>query len=196
MRVGLMLLTVVALAHAADSQTLATESADAPEPAAPAPVAAAPADVASPEAIVRAVHRSISGPAVAHFDFGRFRSLFLDDGKVGAAGQETRAEPPHIMYKSVTAWIGENQEARNRIALDEKIIAMRVSRFGNIASVFYTHNVEVTDGGKTTRYQTANVAQLVFDGRRWWVASLIWNVSPDPDTLPDGLEGKDPSAGS
>ena len=62
-----------------------------------------------------------------------------------------------------------------------------MSRFDNIASVFYTHDVRVNDGGRESYYRTANVAQLVFDGTRWWVASLVWNVSPDPHRLPEGM---------
>ena len=148
---------------------------------------ALPSDVASPETIVEAVHRSISGPASSHFDFNRFRSLFLPNGNVGHAGVENRGEPPQIMYKAVTEWVAENQEARNPIELSENIISMRVSHFGNIASVFYTHDVNVNSRGKIISYRTTNIAQLVYDGTRWWVASLVWNVSPDPDALPAGM---------
>ena len=158
---------------------------------------AAPADVGSPEAIVTAIHRSISGPPTAHFDFDRFRSLFLANGHVGEAGRRSSEASGHIVYKPVSAWISDNQEARNKIGLEERIIATRVSRFDNIASVFYTHDVRVNEGGRETYYRTTNVAQLVFDGTRWWVASLIWNVSPDPRRLPEGMEADaDPASRS
>jgi hypothetical protein len=125
---------------------------------------AAPADVGSPEAVVTAVHRSILGPPTAHFDFGRFRSLCLANGHIGEAGRRSSEASRHIVHKPVAAWVRENQEARNKIGLEERISATRVSRFDNIASVFYTHEVRVTDGGREIYYRTANVAPA---GVRW-----------------------------
>lgn len=147
--------------------------------------ASRPEDVASPRAVVFALHASISGPA-GPFDWSRFRSLFLPTASIGEAGTEPGGNP-HITFQSVSDWIRSVQDLRPKVAVHETVYKVRMEQFGSIASAFYSHDsVTTADGG--TDIRRVNSCQMLYDGKRWWIASVVWNVSQKNWDLPDDLE--------
>ncbi len=144
-------------------------------------------DVASPRALVLALHASISGP-IGPFDWNRFRSLFLPTACIGEAGNESGGKQ-HITFQSVNDWILYEQDLRPRVSVHETVYKLRVEQFGSIASAFYSHNSETTENGRTD-IRRVNSCQMLYDGKRWWIASVVWNVSPKDWNLPQDLEPK------
>ncbi|ADV84148.1 hypothetical protein AciPR4_3394 [Terriglobus saanensis SP1PR4] len=139
-----------------------------------------PEDVVSPKAIVTAIHEAISGPP-GPFNWDRFRSLFLPDGMIGEAGGKPGEEK--VMYLRVSEWIDAVRKARETATVHEVVQKVKVEQFGSIANVFYTHTLgEGTE--ESERRIGTNLSQLVFDGKRWWVASMVWNGTPQADQVP------------
>lgn len=146
---------------------------------------ARPADVVSPRALVLALHASISGPT-GPFDWNRFRSLFLPAACIGEAGKAPGGEQ-HITFQSVNDWILSVRDLRPRVSVHETVYKMHVEQFGSIASAFYSHNSETTEQRRTDICRV-NSCQMLYDGKRWWIASVVWNVSPKNWDLPHDLD--------
>ena len=144
-----------------------------------------PEDVASPTALVLALHASISGP-IGPFDWNRFRSLFLPTACIGEAGKKPGGKQ-HITFQSVNDWILSVQDLRPRVSVHETVYKMHVEQFGSIASAFYSHNSETTEQ-RRTGIRRVNSCQMLYDGKRWWIASVVWNVSPKNCDLPHDLD--------
>jgi hypothetical protein len=148
-------------------------------------VAPRPEDVASPRALVFALHASISGPA-GPFDWTRFRSLFLPTSRIGEAGTEPGGKP-HITFQSVNDWIFSVQELRPKVSVGETVYKVHIEQYGSIANAFYSHNSVTSEQGGTD-IRRVNSCQMLYDGERWWIVSVVWNVSPKNWDLPRDLE--------
>jgi hypothetical protein len=144
-----------------------------------------PEDVASPKALIVALHASISGPK-GPFDWSRFRSLFLPTACLGEAGRK-RGGQQHIMYQSVNDWIRSVRNLRPKVALKEIVYKARIEQFDNIATAFYSGHEESTVKGETN-VREVSICQMLYDGKRWWIASNVWNVSLNRWDLPPDLE--------
>ena len=144
-----------------------------------------PEDVASPKALVLALHDSISGPT-GPFQWDRFRSLFLPMATIGEAGSDT-GEKPHIEFQPVKDWIASVRDLRPRVSVHETVYKIRIERFGSIATAFYSHDSVTSENGKPD-IRRVNSCEMLYDGNRWWIASVVWNVSPKNWDLPQDLE--------
>ena len=124
---------------------------------------------------------------VHSIDWQRFQSLFLPGARLGEAGAEENGKP-QISFRSVDEWLRAIKPLSTSGTNREVIYKMRVEQFGNIASVFYSHSAIFADKGKTDDVRRVNLCQMPFDGRRWWVTSVIWNDSPKKWDLPPDME--------
>ena len=79
------------------------------------------------------------------------------------------------------------QNLRPKVSVYETVYKLRVEQFGSIANAFYSHNSETTEHGKTD-IRRVNSCQMLYDGERWWIASVVWNVSPKDWDLSHDLE--------
>jgi hypothetical protein len=84
-------------------------------------------------------------------------------------------------------WIRSVQDLRPKVAVQETVYKLRVEQFGSIANAFYSHNSERTEHDGTD-IRRVNSCQMLYDGKRWWIASVMWNVSPKSWDLPHDLE--------
>lgn len=143
--------------------------------------AAKPADVESIDAIVAALYDVISGPVGQARDWNRFRSLFVPtarmmplvprrEGGVGlrilAPNDYVASSGPLLLEKGFT----------------ERELARRTERFGHLAHVFSTYEGRIEADGHVMR--GINSIQLMHDGTRWWVVSLMWEAESEALKLP------------
>ena len=64
----------------------------------------------------------------------------------------------------------------------ERELARRTERFGHIAHVFSTYEGKVT--GDAPPMRGINTIQLMNDGRRWWIVSVMWEAENPTLALP------------
>jgi hypothetical protein len=151
-----------------------------------APVARS-SDVSSPEALLSALHDSVSGPA-GPVDWNRFRSLFLPSARLGSSTTDSKGVA-RITLASPEELIKSGASERERVPWYEVILVKRIQRFDNIAVAYYSHdNRSSPDGGVVQ--QSVNVCEMLYDGTRWWILSDIWNVVPKSTKLPPDLDPK------
>lgn len=188
MRRTLPLLAALLAAPAfAQTASPAAAPAAAAAPARPAQPAAfdvppaAEADVASIDGIIAALYDVISGPAGQPRDWNRARSLFVPTARLMPVG--VRADgSAGIRMGGVSDYIATTGPLLLEKGFHEREIARRTERFGHIAHVFSTY--EATIGGQAEPLRGINSIQLMHDGQRWWVVSVMWEAERPGLSLP------------
>ncbi|MCA1857948.1 hypothetical protein LE190_18750 [Massilia oculi] len=181
--VTLALAAPAALAQQAAPAT-PTGIAAPPTPAAPGMPAARPADVASIDAIVAALYDVISGPAGAARDWNRMRSLFAPEGRMGAVG--ARPDGSYV-FRAMTPddYIARNTKAFATMGFFESEKARTVETYGQIAHVFSTYEARHAKDDAQPFVRGINSIQLIHDGKRWYVLSLVWRAEDAKLPLPE-----------
>lgn len=136
--------------------------------------AADPGDVKSIASILRAVYESISGPAGQPRDWDRFRSLFLPDGRLILAIRK-RGEKPRARFLTVDDYVRRTDPFFAKEDFWEVESGRRSRVIGNMAHVFSAFESRHSPRGKPFA-RGVNSIQLFRDGRRWWVATVMWNT--------------------
>jgi hypothetical protein len=150
--------------------------------------AAAPTDAASVDAIVAALYGSVSHAADASPDFDRMRRIFLYVGMLvppKAAGADFRAmdvdQFAERYEKSVAA---RKEKGEPATGFFERELARRTDCFGNICQVFSTYESRHSPSDATPFQRGINSIQLLRDGPRWWIASVVWDAERPDNPIP------------
>lgn len=161
----------------------------APPPATPTPVADSQ-DVSSVDAILAAVYQVISGDSGVARNWDRFRSLFAPGARLIPIGPRpggtfgARALTPDEYIERSGPFLVNN-------GFHEREIAHRSERYGQLVQLFSTYESRhrATDAAPFAR--GINSIQLLHDGRRWWVMTIMWrSESPDLPLPPRYLESE------
>jgi hypothetical protein len=144
-----------------------------------APGGADPADVASEDAIVAALYASISGAACQHRDWDRFRSLFVEGGRLIPTGRtpdgkaRTRVESPDEYVAAVRNGMEDG-------GFFEHETARNAHTYGPITELFSTYESRHQANDAKPFARGINSIQLLNDGTRWWVVTVYWQAErPD-----------------
>lgn len=145
-------------------------------------------DVGSPEAIVRALYDSISGPAEGERErnWDRVRSLFLPDAQLVLVRWQTPngEEEQTLRAWDVEGFIETSKYFYRESSFFEQEISHSIERFGHIAHVFSTYAAHVNRGDETPVMRGINSIQVVNDGARWWIANLVWDLERPTNPIP------------
>jgi hypothetical protein len=153
---------------------------------APAEAQAKPEDVKSIDAIVSALYDVISGPA-GERNWQRFHSLFTPHAVLATVSKrngETRREimTPEDYQRLAGAYFAKN-------AFFEREAARSTQTFGNIAHLFSTYESRHTRDGAPFA-KGINSIELLNDGQRWWVLSILWDEERPDNPIPPEYQPK------
>jgi hypothetical protein len=157
-----------------------------PDPFAGAP-AARPEDVKSIDSIMTALYDVISG-APGERDWNRFRSLFLPGAHLTSTGVapdgSVRVHPNSVdeYAKGAGGYFLKN-------GFFESPIVNRVQTYGNVAQVFSSYESRHA-AGEAPFARGINSLQLLTDGKRWWIVSILWDSERPDNPLPKEYAGK------
>jgi hypothetical protein len=140
-----------------------------------------PDDVKSIDSILAAVYNVISGPA-GERDWNRFRSLFLPGATLTSAGKD-REGNIHVRPRTVEGYITGAGGYFAQHGFFESPIVSRVQTFGNIAHVFCSYESRGATG-EAPFARGINSFQLAYDGKRWWIVSILWDEERPDNPLP------------
>lgn len=173
------------------SSTVAAKGAPQAAPVAatiPPEPSANPADVASMDAILSALYDVISGPRQQPRDWNRMRSLFAP----GARVIPTHTDPNGVVKAdamSVADFISMAAPVLEKEGFYERESRRTVQRYGAIAHVFSTYESRHAISDATPFQRGINSIQLLFDGHRWWVMTIYWQVESPALPLPESYGG-------
>lgn len=153
-----------------------TEETAAEAPA--TPPTADPADVESIDAILGAVYDVISGDAGEKRDWDRFRSLFIPEARLIPSGTNPQGQHGYRVW-SPDEYVAQAGDYLEQNGFFEDEANRVVERWADIAHVFSTYNSYHTaaDMEAGNHFQRGiNSFQLMYDGARWWVVSIMWEA--------------------
>jgi hypothetical protein len=185
-----ILFCVVPLVHLACASAPSPNAAERPVAAAPArPSVDAtappprPTDVASIESTIAALYEVISGPPGQTRDWDRFRSLFTAGARliVGAPAADGRVPARNM---TVEEYVVSADPFLKRDGFWEREIARRVERYGNVAHVFSTYESRVKTPDTPPFSRGINSIQLLTNGERWWVVTILWDFERPGNAIP------------
>lgn len=142
-----------------------------------------PADVASMDAILAAVYDVISGPAGEARDWDRFRSLFIPGARLVAVGRSEAGEvrrnvmTPEQYIEGSGPYLEEN-------GFFESEIGRTAEEYRHIAHVFSAYEAR-SEPGAEPFVRGINSFQLLDDGERWWVVTILWNAETEEEPIPE-----------
>jgi hypothetical protein len=155
-------------------------------------IAARAEDVSTIDGIMKAFYEVISGPAGQARQWSRDRTLYIPDIRFVAMSEGKKGQP--------VAQIASHQQFVDYVdpllvkdGFYEAEIHRVTQRFGNIAHIFSTYESRQKENGPVIA-RGINSIELFYDGKRWWIASNIWDDErPDNPLPPEYLPVKNDS---
>ena len=165
----------------------------AAQPVPPQPVHTAPAqpavakeaDGASVDSTIAALYDVISGPAGAPRNWNRMRALFAPDAKLMVITPNREGGGFALRTMTVEDYISRNMSAFNTSGFYEKEIARTTDAFGQLVHVFSTYELLRSPNDPKPFMRGINSIQLAHDGKRWWIANLVWRAEDAGLALPE-----------
>jgi hypothetical protein len=142
------------------------------------------ADGASVDSTIAALYDVISGPAGAPRNWNRMRALFAPDARLTVI---TPAREGGFALRTMTVedYISRNMSAFNTNGFYEREIARKTEAFGQLVHVFSTCELLRSPNDSKPFMRGINSIQLAFDGKRWWIANLVWRAEDAGLALPE-----------
>ena len=141
-------------------------------------------DVSSPEALVAAVYDVISGPAGQKRNWDRMRTLFVPDARMIPTGKRSTGESTRRTL-SVEDYIINSGPFLEKDGFFEKEIGNKTEQFGNIVHVFSTYESKRAVTDERPFMRGINSFQLWYDGKRWWVITILWQSESKDTPIPE-----------
>lgn len=155
-----------------------------------AAIAARAEDVSDIDGIMKAFYEVISGPAGQARQWSRDRTLYIADVRF-VSMSEDKAGHPKANVVSHQQYVDSSDAILLKEGFYENEIHRVTEKFGNIAHVFSTYESRLKAGGPVIA-RGINSLELFYDGKRWWIASAIWDEErPDNPLPPEYLPEKD-----
>ncbi|HKD16311.1 MAG TPA: hypothetical protein VKG23_00490 [Thermoanaerobaculia bacterium] len=148
-------------------------------------------DASSVDAIVTALYAAVSHGPDSEPNWKRLRALFLPDAIVVPPkrpdADELAVLDAAAFEARIRKYIEGRKERHERLGFTEREIARRENRYGPVCQVFSTYETVWSPHETPPFARGVHTIQLVSDGRRWWIASLVWDVERPAQPIPPEL---------
>ena len=143
-------------------------------------------DVGTIEGIVTASYETISGGVGVARQWGRDRTLFDPNSRSVAVrvDAKTGAVTTHGMTEQEYA--DEEDASIVKNGFTEHELKHVIKRYGNVATVLSSY--EGGDDAGKSKSRGVNIFQLYFDGKRWWILSMVWDEERPGNPIPPELQ--------
>jgi hypothetical protein len=130
--------------------------------------------VQSIESILAATYDVISGPADKKRDWDRFRSLFYPGARLIPTGKRPNESEVRARVLTPDDYVERSSTSLQKNGFFEKGVSNKIDHFGNIAHVFSTYESRHNAADPQPFQRGINSFQLVNDGKRWWIMTIMW----------------------
>ena len=141
------------------------------------------ADVHSVDAILAALYDVISGPAGQPRDWDRFRSLFVPDARLIPVRHAKSGSGADVLPLTPDRYIELSSHALSQ-GFFERGVHNTVNSFGDIVDVFSTYESRHAKADAKPFVRGVNSIQLLKDGDRYWVVTILWDDERSGAQLP------------
>jgi hypothetical protein len=139
-------------------------------------------DVSTMDGIIKTYYDVISGPAGQPRQWSRDRTLYIPEVRF-VAMRVDKQQHPLADIMSHQQFVERSNPGLVRSGFYEAEIHRVTHRFGNLAHVFSTYESRNTKDGPVIQ-RGINSIELFWDGKRWWIASAIWDDERKDNPIP------------
>lgn len=143
-------------------------------------------DVSTIEGIVKASYETISGGVGVPRQWGRDRTLFDANSRSVAVGVKAKTGAVTTRGSTEQEFADEADASMVKDGFTERELKHAIKRFGNVATVLSSYEGTVASGKVISR--GVNIFQLYFDGKRWWILSMVWDEERPGNPIPPELQ--------
>jgi hypothetical protein len=146
------------------------------------------ADGSSVDAIIAALYASVSHGEDGQPNFDRMRAIFLQVGML-VPPKDPRSELFTVLdvdgfEERVRKSVAASKQKGDPTSFFEREASRKQDCFGNVCQVFSTYESRRAPSDEKPFVRGINSIQLVNDGRRWWIASVIWDTEKTDRPIP------------
>lgn len=175
--VGIVLLLSFGV-HGSGRQSSARKSQSVDVPA----IAPRAEDVSTIDGIIKAYYEVISGPAGQPRQWSRDRTLYIPDIRFVAVSEDKNGQA-RAQIASHQQFVDASDPMLVKDGFYESEIHRVTQNFGHIAHVFSTYETRQKKDGPVIA-RGINSIELFYDGKRWWIASAIWDDERPDNKIP------------
>jgi hypothetical protein len=129
-------------------------------------------DTSSVDALLKALYESITFAEGNVPDLSRFRRLFATEAPCIRINKDQSVD--RMTVNSFILSFRERIKSGTLKSFHEAEIARKTQRFGQMAHVLSTYQKGLNVSDSSKMIKGINSIQLFYDGRRWWIGSLMW----------------------
>src|SRR5579871_1016236 len=144
-----------------------------------------PEDVSTIEGIVKASYETISGGVGVPRQWGRDRTLFAPSVRYIAMSKD-KAGAVEVRTSDYQEYLDESDEFLVKQGFTEVELGQKIERFGNVATVLSSYEGKLQSTGKVVT-RGVNIFSLYFDGKRWWIQTMLWDEEGPGNPIPAEL---------
>lgn len=149
-----------------------------------------PADVNSVDSLVNAYYATMSGGKGQARDWNRLRTLFRHDARLTSLRLDKETGRVLTRVSTVEEYIGGSVIYFGKEGFYQNELLRKTEHYGQMAQVLSSYEVKHEKGDAQPYRRSVNSIQLVSDGQRWWIQSLVWQSEEDGGPLPQTYMGK------
>jgi hypothetical protein len=147
-----------------------------------APAKPRPEDVKSPDAIIKAMYETISGPAGPR-NWYRQRSLYVEGARLIPIGKRVHKDGG-LEIMSIEEWIDDAKAFLEENDFYEAEIMRKTHSYGNIIQAFSTYESRNNPDSKPIARGINSIQLLKKDGR-WWIVNVMWDNESKDNPIPE-----------
>lgn len=144
-----------------------------------------PEDVSTIEGIVKASYETISGGVGVPRQWGRDRTLFAQSVRYISVGKD-KAGAMKVTTSDYQEYLDESDDFLVKQGFTEVELGRKIERFGNVATVLSSYEGKLQSTGKVVT-RGVNIFSLYFDGKRWWIQTMLWDEEGPGNPIPAEL---------
>lgn len=149
-----------------------------------------PEDVKSVDALIKAYYATVSGPKGEARDWNRLRSLMLPETRFFSTRLAGDRQLPITL--TIDQYIEVNQKYFEKGGYYEREVNRKTDVFNTIGQVFSTYESRRHVDAPEPYSRGLNSFQVIFDGERWWITSILWAAETPANPIPPELLGSSP----
>jgi hypothetical protein len=149
-------------------------------------VEARPDDVSTIEGIVKASYETISGGVGVPRQWGRDESLFDRNVRFVALERDPKSGAIVATITTHQEFVDTTDASLVKEGFTERELGHKIVRYGNVATVLSSYEGNNVSTGKVVT-RGVNIFQLYYDGKRWWILSMVWDVETPANPIPPEL---------
>jgi hypothetical protein len=144
------------------------------------------ADVQSIDGMMNALYEVISGGVGEARNWNRMRSLFIPEARIMAIIPKKDGNDFALRILSLSDYIAQSGPRLIEVGFREKELKRKTEVWGEMAHVLSSY--ETLEEKDQAIKRGINSVQMMYDGNRWWIISLLFEAERSNLSLPKEMK--------